>query len=127
MAPTTRATTIRSPEEDALHYMLETLAAFDPDSEAHKTLSKFGVRTIGEFLCLDPSDIDSLVYPTDPDDDPPTTLLPGIQRVILKKMRNFHDWYCVENDVDSESLDPDGWIKFCSMNLIRSADPLRRS
>ena len=91
MAPTTRATTIRSPEEDALHYMLETLAAFDPDSEAHKTLSKFGVRTIGEFLCLDPSDIDSLVYPTDPDDDPPTTLLPGIQRVILKKMRDFHE------------------------------------
>ena len=59
------------------------------------------------FLSLGPAEIDQLAYRNRADDDPPLTPLSGLQKLNLKKMQGFRDWYCVSEGIDE--LTEDGW------------------
>ena len=48
--------------EEALAHLLEVVLALPMDSESHRALDQLGARTIEDFLSLNPSEIDSLVY-----------------------------------------------------------------
>ena len=123
MPTVTRQAAQRATGEEALAHLLEIVLALPTDSETHRALDQLGAKTIGDLISLTPSEIDDLVYEDMVDTEVEDVSVPGMQRINLKKVRNFEEWQAER--LHLPVLDDDDWVRvtFESFDSYRRLPP----
>ena len=123
MPTVTRQAAQRATGDEALAHLLEVVLALPTDSETNRALDQLGVKTIGDLLSLTPSEIDDLVYEDMVDTEVEDVSVPGMQRINLKKVRNYEEWQAEK--LHLQVLDDDDWVRvtFESFDSYRRLPP----